>query len=350
MDKSPPKTWFDGLQSLRGILFLLVFVSHSGAFFQTAGAYGAMAVSAFFALSGFLCGCRCTETNDTLLMQCLNSLWRRWKRFWPVYAATLPAAALLNPCGAGDFLKSLFLVQSYFGDAQTAQCLNWPAWFLSSILLSYLFSPLLVRVLRGLGRHVPWAILLLWAVELCWAWFWRGTKAAVADPGYYWVYVCPLARLVDFAMGVALGQCYVRCHGRDGDGATRSSVFLECVAAGVAILSMLCFDRVPVSFIGSAFWAPASVALVWVFACREGPLTRSCCSGWLMWMGHRSLELYIVHRMILLFVSKVAVTAPATWALSFLATCVVAELLASADAVARARIVQCLPSLGKGVV
>ena len=142
----------------------------------------------------------------------------------------------------------------------------------------------------------------------------------------------------------------MRYQGMDGDGLTRASIFFECVAAGVAILSMLCFDRVPVSFIGSAFWAPASVALVWVFACREGPLTRSCCSGWLMWMGHRSLELYIVHRMILLFVSKVAVTAPATWALSFLATCVVAELLASADAVARARIVQCLPSLGKEVV
>lgn len=331
MDRSRPIIWFDGLQSLRGILFLLVLVSHSGAFFQTVGAYGAMAVSAFFVLSGFLSGVRYTEANDALPMQCLKTLWRRWKRFWPVCAVVLPAAAFLNPCGKADFLKCLFLVQSYFGDAETAQRLNWPTWFLSSILLSYLFSPLLVRALRGLGRHVPWSILFFWVAELCWAWLWRGTKAAATDPGYYWVYVCPLARLADFAMGVALGQCHMRCHGAGGR-LTWSPTLRECVATGVAILSMLCFDRVPVSFIGSAFWAPASVALVWVFAWREGPLTRSCCSGWLMWMGRRSFELYVVHRMVLLFVCKVATAGPATWLVSLLATCVAAEFLASVDA------------------
>ena len=127
-------------------------------------------------------------------------------------------------------------------------------------------------------------------------------------------------------------------------------ILVECVAAGVAILPMICHDCVPVSFAGSAIWAPASIALIWVFARLEGPLTRSCDGRWLMWMGRRSFELYVVHRMVLLFASRVAVAGPVTWGMSILATCVAAELLASADAAVRARIVRWLPRLGKEAV
>lgn len=325
-----PRIWFDGLQSLRGMLFLLVFVSHSGAFFRTDGAYGAMAVSAFFVLSGFLCGTNREERSGSLPVRCIGSLWRKLRRFWPVYAVLLPVAAMLNPCGGWDFLKCLFLVQSYFGDAETALRLNWPTWFLSSILLSYLLSPVLVRVSRGLGRHAPWAILFVWAAELCWAWFWRGTKAAVTDPGYYWVYVCPLARLADFATGTILGECFLRRR-QNCDGVSVPPVFRECLVALFAILSMLCHARFPVSFSGSALWAPVSASLIWVFALREGPLTRACGATWLMWIGRRSFELYVVHRMVLLFVCRVAAASPATWLVSLLATCVAAEFLASVD-------------------
>jgi len=334
MDGGRCKEWFNGLQALRGILFLLVFVSHSGAFFKTDGAYGAMAVSAFFVLSGFLGGARGIDGESSLFKQCIASLCRRIRRFWPVYAALLPVAVILNPCGVLDFLKCAFLVQSYFGEAKTAMLLNWPTWFLSSIMLSYLLSPILVRAARSLGRYAPWGLLLLWVAELWWAFVWRGTTATVSDPGYYWVYICPIARLVDFAAGVLLGVGYARR--RNPVGASgRMATMCECAAVGLALLSMSCCGRVSVSFVGSAIWLPASVAVVWVFARCEGPVAGCCRSSWLMWLGRRSFELYVVHRMVLLFVAKAAACTMSAWFIALLATCIVAELLATADAVLR---------------
>lgn len=50
------KRWFYGLQSFRAILFIMVYISHSGNFFHSIGVWGAAAVEGFFILSGFLGG------------------------------------------------------------------------------------------------------------------------------------------------------------------------------------------------------------------------------------------------------------------------------------------------------
>lgn len=34
------KIWFEGIQTLRALLFGLVYISHSGAYFSTFGAWG----------------------------------------------------------------------------------------------------------------------------------------------------------------------------------------------------------------------------------------------------------------------------------------------------------------------
>ena len=115
--------------------------------------------------------------------------------------------------------------------------------------------------------------------------------------------------LADFAMGTILGECFLRRR-QNCDGVSVPPVFRECLVAFLAILSMLCHARFPVSFSGSALWAPVSASLIWVFALREGPLTRACGAKWLMWTGRRSFELYVGHRMVLLFVCKVAAASP----------------------------------------
>ena len=48
------KTWFNGLQALRAVLFIVVFISHSGVFVDVPGHLGSIGVSSFFILSGFL--------------------------------------------------------------------------------------------------------------------------------------------------------------------------------------------------------------------------------------------------------------------------------------------------------
>ena len=294
-----------------------------------------MAVSVFFVLSGFLHGVRTEASGVPLMRQCIFSLGRKLARFWLIYIAVLPIAALLKPCGWGDALKCVFLVQSYFGDATVALRLNWPTWFLSSMLLCYLLAPALNRFLRRFGAFAPLAIAPLWIMELLWAAVWLDFKATAADPGYYWVYICPFARLVDFMIGMALGVGY-SLRRQPSPRSPLTATVHEGIAIGIAVLSLLECGHCPVSFAACSLWVPSAIALTWVFAECSGTLTRACDAGWLMWVGKRSFELYIVHRMVLLFIARTTAAKPVSWVLALFLTCVLAELLAAAASAARA--------------
>lgn len=324
-DNSP---WLCGLQSLRGILFLLVFVSHSGAFFKTDGIYGGMAVNTFLVLSGFLSALRYNRQNNSLFLQCIDSLWRKFKRFWPMHFAFLLLSVCLVPCSCGDFLKCFFLIQSYFGDAVTAQSLNWPMWFLSTMMLSYLLSPLINRVAYSIRRFAPYAMVVLVGVEFLWAFMWQGSGAATSDPWYYWVYVCPAVRLLDFMAGVLLGVIYSHKSYRV---CNCPSAVVESVAIGLYIVPVLFYARLPIQFAASALWLPGSAAIVWVFASQNSSITKCCNVSWLMWIGRRSFELYVAHRMILLLFSKASVVCAPVWVLALSVTCIAAEFFATID-------------------
>lgn len=47
------KIWFDGLQVLRTIAFCLVYLSHSGAYFETCGEWGVRQFMYFLFCPGF---------------------------------------------------------------------------------------------------------------------------------------------------------------------------------------------------------------------------------------------------------------------------------------------------------
>ena len=85
------KRYFHGLQALRGILFLLVFLSHSGAFIGFTAFAGAFGVSAFFVLSGFLSGYffNPAQIQGKMIQVGVLYLWKKLKTFYPLYFAFL---------------------------------------------------------------------------------------------------------------------------------------------------------------------------------------------------------------------------------------------------------------------
>lgn len=70
---SEKKIWFNGLQSLRAMLFFVVYLSHSIGFHTQYVIYGGAAVSTFFVLSGFLSGYFYkNDENSSLMLQCVR--------------------------------------------------------------------------------------------------------------------------------------------------------------------------------------------------------------------------------------------------------------------------------------
>ena len=213
------------LSSLTGLRFaaaLLVFGVHAYSFIPVDGLAhrlghylfdpGDLGVSFFFVLSGFV-----------LTWAVRGDAGPRPGRFWvgrivrvyPAYVIALalavvgkwvgdladPAANRMNQVNGHSVTTSLLLVQAWFPDDVTYLGINSVAWSLSCEMAFYAAFPLLypllrrIRMLYAVGVGLLAAALLMPAIA----------DALVGDAHRRWfVYVFPLARMVEFALGVVL--------------------------------------------------------------------------------------------------------------------------------------------------
>lgn len=318
--------WFDGLQALRALLFLLVFVSHSGDFLRGVdGAWGGIAVAVFFVLSGFLCGCREPSADGVWWKDCILGVWKKLRKFWVLHFIVLLVAAWYMPGRFKDFIRCALLVQSFCGKAKVALSFNWPTWFLSSLMFCYLLAPLLNRAATRIARHAAFALPAVWAVQAAWAAVWIGSPEAYG-PGYYWVYICPFARVFDFLSGVLVAKLFRRY----GTGGASGAICTLTESAIIAVFAALLWkhDFVPMIFRYCVIWMPISAALIWAFAAGRGRVVKALCNPPLMWLGLRSFELYILHRVVLKAFADAGATAWYWWTLAFVLTCLAAEAAA----------------------
>lgn len=78
--------WFRALESLRGLCFIAIYVSHSHQFINYYGDLGGVGVEFFFILSGFLSAYFFAPKNSgSILKDCVYNLWKKIKSFWPLH-------------------------------------------------------------------------------------------------------------------------------------------------------------------------------------------------------------------------------------------------------------------------
>lgn len=269
------REWLMGLQVLRGILFVMVFVSHSSAFLNAYGYLGSMGVSAFFVLSGFLASYKYKSLGNSrgLIQEQALFVFNRVKKFYPLYFCLLILALFMNPSTPANFFKCLFLVQSYWGEANVALSYNWPTWFLSSILLCYFIAPIFNRVLIKIKRGWIHAfiIVVLFAMMADWSYIWRYEPEALGR-GYYFVYIFPVARLLDFAIGACMGRLFIITEQIEENEEKKYLIgsFYEIIAVLLFIGLQTVSSKIPLIYTYTVVWLPVSIALVWVFAKESG--------------------------------------------------------------------------------
>ena len=303
--------WFRGLQVLRGILFLLVFVSHSGAWYDTKCFGGGMCgVSGFFVLSGFLSGYFYNPAliQGGLIKSGVIYCWKKLKAFYPLYLCfLLISVPLLHhepQNNMMNFLKSLCLSQSFWGESKMALCFNWPSWFLSSICLAYLLSPFLNMICWKVRRYSWIGMIAIFFGLVFWGTFWKHDASAYSA-GYYYMYICPWIRLFDYIEGILLSYLFRQVMKESNPIVQDGTSIMECVLFLVSIFALRIPAFVPEVYRWSVMWLPISLGLIWCFASVRGNIT-----SWLskqdslLWLGARSFELYIAHRMILLFFAR----------------------------------------------
>lgn len=272
---------------------------------------GAQGVDLFFILSGFVLTWnyldRMGESWSTRAT--LHFLWLRLARVWPVYLVTLHLAALwiiftlnvghepskvADQLNAVSYVRQLLLVQLWFQPYFDGSSWDGPAWSISAEWLAYLLFGLLVLVIFRIARATR-------ARGLVWLAFAASLAPVLLlfASGHFYTPWSWLPRIVMQFTAGALACVAVRKL-QLSDRARRGAGYLS-VVLGVAIVGLLyVLDAHPVARMvdSSGFVDVLFVPLVVTLAAGIGSLPRLLSTRVMVYCGHISFSLYMVHELV----------------------------------------------------
>lgn len=197
---SLPKQRNTSVNALRGLIAVDILLYHMGVQDITSQ-IGQMGVCFFLITSG------CFLTLGSGHRGGWRNFARRAARIYPLHWLGLAAMAILDiflvhklKHSATTFTLNALLLQAYVPDFDVGYSYNRVSWFLCSLIACYAVAPWLIGRFRRLRlRHIAAALLLLtvaigvlnWCVDELWR---------------IYIELFPLARVLDFAWGVFLGE------------------------------------------------------------------------------------------------------------------------------------------------
>ncbi len=313
------------LQTLRFFAFMLIFLWHGDVWcnrFFPRGNGGAMAVSFFFILSGFVVGYSCYGKKIKVSAGEMGKyMKKKILKLYPLYLLTTLFAAVFSELPAcllrGDFkgmltpgtqlLKNLFLVQSWFPANKGYFSYNSLGWFLSSLMFLYLIN---IPLMALLNKYRPnmWKLVIsafgLYAVIVLYSYGVRNTNME------FWAYIMPLSRIWEYLIGIVLGYGIV-CMKMNNDSDNKNRVhiiatFLEIACFGIWV-GVLYTKPVPDWTSRVVWWIIPNVILIVVYSLGMGLFTRAFQNKVLVFLGNISFELYLIHQLVIKVYSKLPI-------------------------------------------
>jgi peptidoglycan/LPS O-acetylase OafA/YrhL len=272
---------------------------------------GAQGVDLFFILSGFvLTWTYLDRMGDSWSARAtLHFLWLRLARVWPVYLVTLHLAALwiiftlyvghepstvADQLNAVSYVRQLLLVQLWFQPFFDGSSWDGPAWSISAEWLAYLLFGLLVLVIFRVARatRVRGLLWLAFAASL-------PPTLLLLTTGQFYTPWSWLPRIVMQFTAGALACAAVRKL-QLSDRARRGVGYLSVVlfVAIVGILYLLDAHPLAKIYDSSGFVDVLFVPLVVTLAIGFGTLPRLLSTRVMVYCGHISFSLYMVHELV----------------------------------------------------
>jgi peptidoglycan/LPS O-acetylase OafA/YrhL len=322
----PPAERRAATPKLRALTSLRFFAAAMIVLLHSQGYFGAIAplrrftltqgVCFFFVLSGFILTYAYPSLDRRGVQRFLVS---RLARIVPLHLAAMLLYVLILPAWYRDSVSSTthsaglltaFLLQAWVPIYRVQTAFNGVSWSLSAEFFFYLCFPLLLWRWRQTWR-IKLALTFVLAVGMMFvANHWLGHLPHGADaPGL--VYFFPLARLWEFAIGVAAAHLWRSLHARVRCGRRLGTALELLVVATVLIVMILSGGWARwaghFAFVGkggeawlasSGFVCLVYAALIGVMACEWGGLSRLLSSRPFVLLGEISFSLYLLHMLV----------------------------------------------------
>ncbi|CAL9326123.1 MULTISPECIES: acyltransferase family protein [Streptomyces] len=314
------------LDSLTGLRFgaaLLVFFNHVGLpfphlrllesdsaamnLFDVTGNAGALGVTFFFVLSGFVLTWSARD-RDTA-----PRFWRRrLVKIYPNYVITWALALVLFASvytTTGTAIANLFMVHVWVPDFEVFSSVNQPSWSLGCEAFFYACFPLLHSWFQRIrAEHLKYWIVGVTAGIIATPWaayvfiadkpYFPGASlgATVSAEQYWFAYNLPVTRVLDFALGMLVAQAVVR-----GRWFNIGMVWSGVLLAGSYVLC----SHVPFLYSQRSVTIIPIVLLIAAAATADIRGTASWFRGrTMLWLGEISFAFYLVHFIVLTYMRK----------------------------------------------
>ena len=283
------------LTSLRFILILVIFFHHALPSYPGGGDMG---VACFFVLSGFCYALGYGSKVTSAQFNYRSFVKSRLVKFYPLHWITLLLAIPISIYAALGWKNILvlganaLLVQSWIPISTVYYSYNGVSWFLSDMVFLVAVFPFLSRLLDSGSRRWLFIIPAVAVYGALCIWTPSDLRNTI-------LYVNPVVRLCDFAVGILAGMWYLRL--KDNVSVTESvqrhKVLLRIVSAAslLVLLFMSVFIPEQYTLMAFMFW-PAAVLMLICISLNPGGLLSAPL---LQRLGQISFPFYMIHQLVI---------------------------------------------------
>ena len=196
------------LQALRGIAFLLIFASHCTFIEGFASAWGAIGVSIFVVLQGFVVTFNQKFREEGYILKPLPYMLKRVNKIYPLHLLMLAVRVTYDYLFYGlitampVILLNITMLKSFVPVRDIYYSMGGATWYLTLVWFFALLTPLLIKFLKVLVEKKRCLLFfcLLVIFRIVWIYVWHLDMEAL-----WWNYVNPFFRVSDYFMGMLLG-------------------------------------------------------------------------------------------------------------------------------------------------
>ena len=314
-------------QGLRAVAFSGIFLSHTG--IEEFSSLGPWGVSVFFILSGFLMMVNYYSTDKLKKITVKDNLCfsiSKVRKLYPLHIVMMLVALMLTMHSAKIInvkwlLKLLLqiganitLLQSFFPHSVVYYSLNAVAWYLSVCLFIYFCFPWILSFCKkhtGLDKTADCrmalkGILILFTLQMMVDFLASFINLPLSDGFTKWfVYVCPLTRLIDFIIGCFVGLLYLKSE----EQRNKNNGLLGVFAVALIIVACSIFTLVNPAesdVMHSELWwrlttifTLPNVALIYNLARRDGIIAKVLSVDVIVGIGNISAYAFLIHQIVI---------------------------------------------------
>ena len=328
--KKPGKPPLDSLTSLRFFAALMILVSHATGVFHLdphgiiRGLALGQGVSFFYVLSGFILTYNYYGLQGPAEVK--RFLWARIGRIWPSHVAMCCLALIVRPHEQLNLswtlvaliISNLLMIQAWIPVREYYYSINAVSWSISDEFFFYLCFVLLIRPWRSgwigkLSFGVALVVISIFVGDAL-----RGAPHVPIEVGNeYLPYVCPLARLLEFILGILTALAWMRQEkpvNLSKRKATIAEILSILLVVASVVLTPMIVRGLPGGLRESAFatWllnsggAPVYALLIFTMAFQQGRISQFLTHRFFVWLGEISYSIYLVHAIFLRYADDAA--------------------------------------------